>query len=203
MSIDKIDGSNRMSGIDPDRNRRRVRNSAKKPVNNKPGFNVQINKLRQDSSVELEKTKDYYTKASQNVYHGTMLINALNIHKTTVQSIKQLSAQQNDLLKTKNYGELFNSRYEKEDLIQKLKKWSNEIRFYYENWNDWEGKLTDGERNSLMKITEGISSTIEDVLDLEAENRVLLEKRKNELTDELGTINFYQESLFSVFENKN
>ena len=190
MNIDKVDGSNRMDGIGPDENRRKVRKSAKKTVNFKSSFNVEINKLRQDKSFKLKKQMGSYTTSSQNVYHGTMLINALNIHKITVQSIKQLSEQQNDFLKTKNYGELFNSRYEKEDLIQKLKKWSNEIRFYYENWHDWEGKLTEGERTRLMKITERISSTIEDVLNLEAENRVLLEERKNELVDELGTINF-------------
>ena len=136
-------------------------------------------------------------------YDGMILINALNLHRNTVQSLWQLSKLQNDFLKQKNFTKLFSIREEKENLLCNLKKRSHEIRFYYENWFEWKHKLSKRERNRLVSITDNISVLIERMLSLEMENRLLLEKRKDELAQELGTVNFYQDCLFSVFENRN
>jgi hypothetical protein len=120
-----------------------------------------------------------------------------------VQSLWQLSKLQNDFLKQKKFTKLFAIREEKEHLLCNLKKRSHEIRFYYEHWFEWKNKLSKKERNRLVSITDNISLLVEQMLSLEMENRVLLEKRKDELAQELGTVNFYQDCLFAVFENRN
>ncbi len=140
---------------------------------------------------------------TNNVYQGTMLINALSLHKITIESLWELSQKQNNLLKEKKFTKLFNSREKKETLLHSLKKWGIEIRHYYENWFDWQESLTKNERNRLLAVTESISSIVENILTLEMENRILLEERKIELSEELGAVNFFHDSLQSVFENTN
>lgn len=136
-------------------------------------------------------------------YDGMILINALNLHRNTVKSLWQLSKQQNDFLKQKKFTKLFAIREEKENLLQNLKRKSNEIRYYSEGYLEWQNKLSHNERDRLVSITNNISIIVEEMLSLEMENRALLEKRKDELNKELGTINFYQDCLFAVFENRN
>jgi len=136
-------------------------------------------------------------------YDGMILINALNLHRNTVQSLWQLSKQQNDFLKQKKFSKLFEIREEKENLLHNLRIKGNEIRYYYENCFEWQDKLSHRERSRLVSITDNISGIVEKMLSLEMENRALLEKRKEELNKELGTVNFYQDCLFSIFENRN
>lgn len=140
---------------------------------------------------------------TKNVYQGTMLINALSLHKITIDSLWELSKKQNTLLKEKKFNKLFNSREKKETLLHSLKKWGIEIRHYYESWFDWQESLTKNERNRLLVATESISSIVENILALEMENRILLEERKIELSEELGAVNFFHDSLQSVYENTN
>ncbi len=140
---------------------------------------------------------------TNNVYQGTLLINALSLHKITIESIWELSKKQNNLLKEKKFNKLFNSREKKENLLHSLKKWGIEIRHYYENWFDWQDSLTKNERNRLLVVTEAISSIVGNILAMEMENRILLEDRKIELAEELGAVNFFHDSLHSVFENRN
>jgi len=140
---------------------------------------------------------------AKEAYHGLLLINALNLHKNTVHSLWQLSKQQNNFLKKKDYNKLFDSRQEKENLLQSLKKWGIEIRYYYDNWSEWQEKLNGEEKRSVGLIMNKITKTIENLLMLEIENRTLLEQRKQELIGELGTFHFYQECLSSVYDNRN
>ncbi len=136
-------------------------------------------------------------------YQGMILINALNLHKNTVHSLWRLSKQQNRLLKNKKYHKLFASKRDKETLLESLKKWSSEIRYYYETLGDWQTQLTEDERSHILALIEKISGLIENTLMVENENRALLEQRKKELIQELGTVDFYQDCLISVFENRN
>ncbi len=136
-------------------------------------------------------------------YRGMMLINALNLQKSAVDSLWKLLKKQNNFIKKENFTRLFASREDKELLLQRLKKWANEIRYYYENYSEWQNQLTEQERASILMLVGGISQTIEDMLVVESENRNLLERRKNELTQELGTIDFFQECLVSVYMNRN
>ncbi len=132
-----------------------------------------------------------------------MLINALNSHKSSISSLFKMSKKQNDCIKKQNYTKLFSSRDDKESLLQRLKKWGNDIRYYYENWSELEEHLSEEERIRILTLVESISKVIEEVLIIESENRNLLEKRKTELTHELGTIDFFQECLISVYTNRN
>ena len=136
-------------------------------------------------------------------YRGMMLINALNLQKSAIHSLLKLSKRQNSLIKNENFTRLFASREDKEVLLQRLKRWGNEIRYYYENYVEWQNQLTEDETSSIMMLVQGISRIIEDVLIVENENRKLLEIRKNELTQELGTIDFFQDCLVSVYMNRN
>lgn len=136
-------------------------------------------------------------------FRGMMLINALNLHKNVVHSLWKLSKRQNNLIKKHNFSRLFASREEKEDLLDRMRKWGGEIRHYYENWSDWQNELTEDERSKILTLVEAISNVIEDVMVVESENRSLLEKKKVELTEELGTIDFFQECLVSVYMNRN
>ncbi len=136
-------------------------------------------------------------------YQGMFLINALNLHKNTVHSLWKLSKQQNRLLKNRRYSKLFASKYDKEALIQSLKKWAAEIRYYYDNWNTLEGSLGEEERAHVLALIDKISDLIENTLIIENENRALLEERRRELVRDLGTVDFFQECLFNVLENRN
>lgn len=138
-----------------------------------------------------------------NNHNGMMLINALNSHKSSISSLFKMSKKQNDCIKKQNYTKLFSSRDDKESLLQRLKKWGNDIRYYYENWSELEEHLSEEERIRILTLVESISKVIEEVLIIESENRNLLEKRKTELTHELGTIDFFQECLISVYTNRN
>jgi hypothetical protein len=203
MSVDKINGSEEFRKISLENNNNRRGGSNKKHKVFKQNYLKQLNDLKNTNDMsELHKI-GINANVHKKAYHGVLLINALSLHRSTIQSLKKLSQQQNDFLKEKNYNQLFDSRDEKENLLENLKKWGNEIRNHYANSASLQEKLTIGEKEKLVTITENISSIVEDVLTLEMENKVLLEKRKGELSDELGTINFYHESLFSVFENKN
>lgn len=132
-----------------------------------------------------------------------MLINALNLHKSSIDSLLKISKKQNGFIKKENYSKLFSSKEDKESLVHRLKKWANEIKYYYENWSDLQQHLTEDERLKILTLVESISDIIEDVLVIESENRNLLEKRKTELSHELGTIDFFQECLISVYTNRN
>ena len=135
--------------------------------------------------------------------NGTMLINALNSHKNSINSLLKISQKQNGFIKRENFSKLFSSKEGKEILLQRLKKWGNEIRYYYENWTELQQHLTESERFKILTLVDSISGVIEDVLIIESENRNLLEKHKTELTQELGTIDFFQECLISVYTNRN
>lgn len=203
MSVDKINGSGRFRNISPEDSKNRRSVSNKKHEVFKQNYFKQLNEIKSSNDMSDVQKIGLYANVQKKVYHGVLLINALNLHKSTVQSLKQLSQQQNEFLKEKNYNQLFDSRDEKENILENLKKWGNEIRHHYTDSVGLQGQLTILEKEKLVSITENISSIVEEVLSLEMENRILLEKRKGELSDELGAINFYHESLFSVFENKN
>lgn len=203
MSVDKVNGSGSFGNISPEKNKNRRTDPTKKQKPFKKSYLDNVKNFKKINENSEDQKVNLYANVHKKVYHGVLLINALNLHKSTVQSLKQLSQQQNEFLKEKNYNQLFDSRYEKESLLENLKKWGNDIRNYYANSCDLHKQLTDGEKAKLVTITEKISSIVEEVLSLEIENRVLLEERKVELSDELGAINFFHDSLFSAFENKN
>ncbi len=136
-------------------------------------------------------------------HHGMILINALNLHKNTIHSLWRMSKEQNNLLKNKKYSRLFSSRHDKEALMQSMKKWANEIRYYYDHWKDLEDGMGEEERSHILSLIENISNLIENTLLIESENQALLEERRRELVRELGTIDFYQDCLYNALENRN
>lgn len=138
-----------------------------------------------------------------NNHNGMMLINALNLHKSSINSLLRISKKQNDCIKKQNFSKLFSTRDDKEGLLHRLKKWGRDIKYYYENWSELQEHLTEEERIRILTLVDSISKVIEDVLIIESENRIFLEKRKTELTHELGTIDFFQECLISVYTNRN
>ena len=203
MSINEVNKDGTEKNETPGKNKLKKSNSSKKSKSRKQNININLKKLHTSRNAQKISKTSFCPNSNKNIYQATLLINALNLHKSTIQSIWELSLKQNNLLKAKKFSKLFDSRHKKESLLQSLKKWGVEIKQYYENWNDWQDEISDKERNRLLVVTDNISSMVENVLSLEMENRILLEERKIELAKELGTISFFHDSLHSIFENRN
>jgi|GEM_PF-5495539 hypothetical protein len=136
-------------------------------------------------------------------YQGAILINALNLQRSTVQSLWKIAQRQNRYLRSKNFNRLFASKSDKEALIESLRKWGKEIRYYYEHWDQIQEELSPEDRHYLLSLIESISELIENTIHTEMQNLSLIESRKKELIEELGTIDFFQECMISAIENRN